>query len=159
MSQQSQSAIKNSPARMLVNGSLGGCLNFHWKVDYPTTLRFWKLSNPVSESLKRYVVDLDGTLCTNTNGDYSTAAPYVERIKRINELYESGHQIIILTARGMGRFNNNAQEADRAFRSLTEEQLLKWGVRYHSLFLGKPSGDMYIDDKAIKDIDFFGSMD
>ena len=40
---------------------------------------------------------------------------------------------------------------------LTEEQLERWGVKYHQLFLGKPSGDIYIDDKGIKDEDFFNT--
>jgi len=30
-----------------------------------------------------------------------------------------------------------------------------WGCKYHQLFLGKPSGDFYIDDKGINDTDFF----
>jgi len=109
----------------------------------------------VGESQKRYVVDLDGTLCTNTEGDYSAAQPKIDRIKIINELFEAGQQIIILTARGMGRFNNDARAAEQAFRALTEAQLSEWGVKYHALFLGKPAGDLYIDDKAIKDSDFF----
>ena len=33
--------------------------------------------------------------------------------------------------------------------------LYDWGAKYHQLFLGKPSGDFYIDDKGIKDKDFF----
>ena len=109
----------------------------------------------MGESQKRYVVDLDGTLCTNTEGDYSSAEPRIDRIRKINELFEAGHQIIILTARGMGRFNNDGHAAEQAFRALTETQLAEWGVKYHALFLGKPAGDLYIDDKAIKDSDFF----
>ena len=38
---------------------------------------------------------------------------------------------------------------------LTKKQLEDWGVEYHQLFLGKPSGDYYIDDKGIRDEDFF----
>ena len=43
------------------------------------------------------------------------------------------------------------------FYDLTREQLNNWGVKYNQLFLGKPSGDVYIDDKGIKDEDFFGN--
>ena len=42
-------------------------------------------------------------------------------------------------------------------KNKTKQQLEKWGVKYHKLFLGKPSGDIYIDDKGIKDEDFFGN--
>jgi hypothetical protein len=34
-------------------------------------------------------------------------------------------------------------------------QLELWGCKYHELIMGKPSADYYIDDKAIKDNDFF----
>ncbi len=104
---------------------------------------------------KTYVFDLDGTLCTNTDGNYSEAKPIIERIDLVNQLFKSGNRIVIYTARGMGRFSNNGELASLSFKLLTEEQLNSWGVRFHDLFLGKPSGDMYIDDKAISDLDFF----
>ena len=104
---------------------------------------------------KTYVFDLDGTLCTNTNGDYSEAKPILERIALVNELFQGGNKILIYTARGMGRFSNDGDLASKNFKLLTEEQLNSWGVNFHELFLGKPSGDVYVDDKAISDVDFF----
>ena len=59
----------------------------------------------------------------------------------------------------MGRFNNNREMCERNFLDLTKKQLDSWGVKYHEIFLGKPSGDYYIDDKGIKDEDFFNSRD
>ena len=106
-----------------------------------------------------YVFDIDGTICSNTNGEYKNATPLIERIKKLNELYEKGNTIILLTARGMGRSGNSSAFAEAAFRNLTEEQLKEWGVKYHKLFLGKPSGDIYIDDKGMKDEDFFNAED
>lgn len=102
-----------------------------------------------------YVFDIDGTICSHTNGDYGAAVPDLCRIQRINELYDAGHTILFLTARGMGRFNNDAEEAIDTFYDMTMKQLDKWKVKYHQLFLGKPSGDYYIDDKGTKDEDFF----
>ena len=32
-----------------------------------------------------YVFDIDGTICTNTNGDYLTAKPLQDRIDIINK--------------------------------------------------------------------------
>ncbi len=104
-----------------------------------------------------YVFDIDGTLCTNTFGDYETALQIEKRIKKVNKLFEEGHIIILLTARGMGRSDNSAAYAEAAFRKLTEEQLETWGEKYHQLFLGKPAGDYYIDDKGMKDEDFFNA--
>lgn len=104
---------------------------------------------------KTYVIDIDGTICTNTFGNYKSAKPYATRINKINKLYEEGNKIVFLTARGMGRNNNNSSLAIEEFYDLTKNQLDKWGVKYHALFLGKPSGDFYIDDKGVKDTDFF----
>ena len=102
-----------------------------------------------------YVFDIDGTICTTTEGDYEAAKPLVDRIAIVNALYDEGHTIIFQTARGMGRSNNSVAYANTAFYELTKRQLNNWGVKYHSLFLGKPAGDIYIDDKGIKDKDFF----
>ena len=103
-----------------------------------------------------YVFDIDGTICTKvTNGDYSTAKPIMNRIDVVNDLYDSGHQIIFQTARGMGRSGNSAAFAHTAFYNLTHTQLKEWGVKFHDLFLGKPAGDLYIDDKGINDFTFF----
>lgn len=106
-----------------------------------------------------YVFDIDGTICSLTEGDYESATPYTSRIEKINKLYDNGHTIIFLTARGMGRSNNNIGYANRVFYDFTRNQLIDWGVKFHDLFLGKPSGDFYIDDKGLKDEDFFDTRD
>ena len=107
----------------------------------------------------KYVVDIDGTICDKPecreDCDYDTSIPKPDRIAKINKLYDEGHQIIYLTARGMGRFNNIADLATKEFYEFTEIQLSLWGCKYHQLFLGKPSGDFYIDDKGVHSDDFF----
>ena len=103
----------------------------------------------------KYVFDIDGTICSNSDGDYDYAEPLQGRIDVVNKLYDEGHTIIFQTARGMGRTNDNQLSAYALFYDLTLQQLENWGVKYHTLFLGKPSGDIYIDDKGIHDIDFF----
>ena len=58
----------------------------------------------------RYVVDIDGTICDPGDTDatrYTDATPIRSRIDKINKLYDEGHYIVYLTARGMGRFNNS----------------------------------------------------
>jgi uncharacterized HAD superfamily protein len=108
---------------------------------------------------KTYVFDIDGTICSHTDGNYKNAKPFENRIKIINTLHNEGHIIIFLTARGMGRHKNNFDSAKKEFYELTKNQLSEWGVKYHQLFLGKPSGDYYIDDKGMKDEDFFNTRD
>ena len=95
-----------------------------------------------------YCFDLDGTLCTNTNGDYSNANPFNDRIDKVNELYDMDNKIIINTARG--------SSTGMDWYEITESQLKQWGVKYHQLFVGKKiEADLFIDDKGISDIDFF----
>ena len=96
---------------------------------------------------KTYVIDIDGTICTNTDGDYERAKPYYERIKLINKLYKAGNKIIMFTARG--------STTNIDWYEITQKQLKDWGLKYHDLKLKKPFGDFYIDDKAIDDLKFF----
>lgn len=88
-----------------------------------------------------YCFDIDGTICTNTDGEYGDAIPFYNTIEKVNNLYEKGNIIYFYTARG----------ATTGFdwRELTYKQLNKWGVKYHDLFFGKPTADIYIDDKCI----------
>ena len=90
-----------------------------------------------------------------STASFSSATPIQSRIKIVNDLYDEGHSIIFQTARGMGRSGNSQAYARTAFYEFTRAQLEDWGVKYHSLFLGKPSGDYYVDDKGIRDEDFF----
>lgn len=102
-----------------------------------------------------YVVDIDGTICTKTDGDYKNAIPFKERIEKINKLYDEGNTIIYFTARGMRRTNDNPTKAYEACFEQTKNQLLGWGVKFHRVVLGKPYADYYIDDKGIDDNTFF----
>tara|TARA_Y100000034_G_C6711005_1_gene314058 strand:- start:280 stop:606 length:327 start_codon:yes stop_codon:yes gene_type:complete len=106
-----------------------------------------------------YVFDIDGTICTLTDGDYSKAKPIKDRIEKVNDLYSQGNYIIFYTARGMGRFKNDKEKAISTFYDFTVKQLHGWSVRYNELHLGKPAGNLYIDDKGIKDEDFFNTRD
>jgi hypothetical protein len=105
--------------------------------------------------MKIYVFDIDGTICSNTLGDYVKAKPIKARIDAINILYNSGNTIIFHTARGMGSSNNDSLMAIEKWREFTLSQLENWGVKYHKLYFGKPAGDIYIDDKGEKDTLFF----
>ena len=35
--------------------------------------------------MKKYCIDIDGTICTNTNGNYEKAEPFPDRIEQINQ--------------------------------------------------------------------------
>ena len=70
-------------------------------------------------------------------------------------IFEEGEEIFYFTTRGMGRYNDNRELALQHFEQLTISQLNNWGGIYHRILIGKPSGDIYIDDKGINDIEFF----
>jgi len=90
---------------------------------------------------KTLCFDLDGTLCTNTFGDYELAEPFGWAIARVNALARAGNRIVILTARGF--------VTGREWGELTRAQLDRWGVHYDELVFGKPSADVYVDDRAV----------
>lgn len=102
-----------------------------------------------------YVFDIDQTICETKNGDYNKSRPIQKRIDKINQLHKDGHTIIFQTARGMGRSNNNVIWAYKRFYDFTRRQLDEWGVKYDDLFMGKPAGDFYVDDKGMRDDRFF----
>jgi predicted phosphatase len=49
----------------------------------------------------------------------------------------------------MGRNKENIIKAKKQGYKMTMKQLKKWNVKHHKLIFGKPSSDLYIDDKAL----------
>ena len=93
-------------------------------------------------------VDIDETICISPEDrDYTKAVPIKKNIKKINKMYDNGDKITYWTARGTG--------SGIDWRKVTESQFKEWGVKYHSLFFGKPIYDLFIDDKNINSERFF----
>ena len=87
-------------------------------------------------------VDIDGTICTRQMDlKYENAEPLNDRIKKINNLYDSGHTIVYWTARGTS--------TGKDWYEFTEKQLERWGVKYHRFMTKKPEYDIFIDDKNL----------
>ena len=100
--------------------------------------------------LKIICFDIDNVICkTNTTKNYSKSVPIKKNIKVINEAYNNGFNIILYTARYMGRYNGNVSKVKKHIRPFTLKQLEKWGVQYHKIYFGKPSFDLFIDDKSL----------
>jgi len=97
-----------------------------------------------------YCFDIDGTICTNTDGGYEQAVPFEDVIQKINQLYDMGHEITFFTGRG--------STTGIDWSELTRKQLKGWKVKYHKLVMGKPYADLYIDDKGIHSKDFFNDL-
>jgi hypothetical protein len=99
----------------------------------------------------KYLVDIDGTICSLTDGKYEEAIPFVDRIKYLNEMYDKGHTIVYWTARG----GNSGKD----WSLLTKQQLFDWNVKYNELLFNKPTYDIWIDDKAMNAERFFDDID
>jgi hypothetical protein len=92
------------------------------------------------EGKLKIFVDIDGTICTQTDSEYEKAEPIIENITKINKLFDEGHIIVYWTSRGT--------TSGKEYRSLTLEQLHKWGCKYSYLMMGKAPFDLLIDDKT-----------
>lgn len=97
-------------------------------------------------------VDIDDTICyydksNVSQKDYSMAQPYIDRINKVNKLYQEGHTIIYWTARGTLTQIN--------WFDTTLKQLYKWECKFHELRMGKPAYDLFIDDKNINSEEYF----
>ena len=81
----------------------------------------------------KYCFDLDGTICDtplrkeDLKPGYLESTPYPFMVEQVNQLYDEGNHIIIMTARGRG--------SGIDWTKLTIEQLDRWGVKYHDLSL------------------------
>ena len=95
----------------------------------------------------RYIVDIDGTICTNTNGDYANAKPILHRIEHFNRLFEAGNQVHYWSARG----GNSGID----WTEFTENQLKEWNVKFSTFRLGKPVYDVWVDDKSYNADSYF----
>tara|TARA_B100001250_G_C19809032_1_gene794880 strand:+ start:749 stop:1099 length:351 start_codon:yes stop_codon:yes gene_type:complete len=93
--------------------------------------------------------DLDGVICKTKKNNYIKAEPIKKNINKINELFEKGYFIKIFTARYMGRSKENSKLAKKKGYYTTLKQLKKWNVKFNKLIFGKPSYDLFVDDKSI----------
>ncbi len=100
----------------------------------------------MSKKIKKFCFDIDGVICSTRKSDYFKSKPKRKVINMINTLYENNY-IIIFTARYMGRNNQNSQKAKKQGYKKTFNQLSKWGLKFHKLKFGKPSYDVFVDDK------------
>lgn len=89
-----------------------------------------------------FVFDIDGVIAgIQKDLDYALSEPNQRMIDIINKLYDYGNKIVLFTARGY--------VTGKDWSTVTEDQMQRWGVKYHELKFGKPNADYYIDDKML----------
>jgi len=96
-----------------------------------------------------YAIDIDGTICEEV-GAVIGRPPYKDRIEKINKLYDEGHTIIYITARGL-----KSGRGESHYIPITESQLRLWGCKYHELAFKSHDADVFVDDKAVNVEEFF----
>ena len=107
-----------------------------------------------SRDKKTIAFDLDDVLCSreSNGGDikkYLSCRPTQKMIDICNQCYDSGHEIIVYTARGMTTQYGDISKIYHHLYELTKQQLSDWGIKHHRLVMGKQHYDLLIDDKAV----------
>lgn len=87
----------------------------------------------------RLIIDLDGTICSEEKQfSRALAKPLPGSANFLQKLKQQGHTVIIYSARTWAEYE------------VTIEWLNSNFIPFDQLILGKPIGDYWIDDRAIK---------
>jgi CMP-N,N'-diacetyllegionaminic acid synthase len=90
----------------------------------------------------RLVCDLDGVVFSRVvDGDYSSALPITPMVNTLLRLLDDGLTIVFHSARG--------SSTGIDWYPITRSHLDELGFSICPLFLGKPNGDFYLDDRSI----------
>jgi len=125
---------------------LVGASAYHMGVMGPILAGEWQqLEEPVQQPLDRIeypvaVVDLDGLLTNEPDCDptvYARATPNEAQIAKLRAWRQGGGHVVIHTARW-------PQD-----RNLTMRWLAQHNVPFDELVMGKPRGDIYVDDRNV----------
>lgn len=100
----------------------------------------------------RIVVDLDGVICSikQPGESYMDVKVTPGAPEMLRELRQSGHYIIIQTARNMATCDANLGRVMKNVGKITLDWLEKHGIEYDEIFFGKPNGEIYIDDRGLR---------
>ena len=105
--------------------------------------------NFMKNKIKTICFDIDNTICKSYKNDYQKSKPIKRNIKFINLLFNKGYYIKIFTSRFMGRSSKKKSLAKKKGLKFTKKQLNNWGLKYNQLIFGKPSYDLFVDDKNL----------
>jgi len=129
---------KNDPELFVIEDDVEcSDIDYEWQFRSAESLYEWRY--PISGEV--IYIDIDNTICLTDGENYSGAIPNYRRIKKANELYESGKTIVYWTARG--------SISGKDWRFITKDQLDAWGAKYHYLKFSKPFYEKFVCDRAL----------
>lgn len=107
--------------------------------------------------MKRLIMDLDNTITSTENGDYTNSKPIAGVIEKIREYKALGFEIVISSSRNMRTYEGNIGKINVN----TLPTIIKWldihDVPYDEIYIGKPwcgYDGFYVDDRAIRPDEF-----
>ena len=120
---------------------LGYIMDDNFDIDYRHQLGSLPIEK-TKDYQQTFVFDIDGVIAhLSPDNNYSLAKPNLEIINKVNELSDAGHHIVLFTARG--------SKTGTDWRSITENQMKEWGVKFNEIRFGKPFADYYVDDRML----------
>ncbi|MFE8108261.1 HAD family hydrolase [Sphingomonas melonis] len=107
--------------------------------------------------MKRLILDLDETICSNVGGSYAESVPHDGMLERIQAYKAMGFAIVINTSRNMRTYEGNIGKINANTLPIIIEWLDRHGIPYDEIHVGKPwcgHEGFYVDDKAIRPDEF-----
>lgn len=100
----------------------------------------------------RICIDIDGVVCQlkKEGQTYADVMPVEGAVEKIKSFKDSGHHIILFTARHMKTCGGNPSLSLARIGKITLDWLDKYQVPYDEINFGKPWADVYIDDNAFR---------
>lgn len=103
-----------------------------------------KLSPQLSNDVKNYLIDIDGTITDDIPNEeperMATCLPFPDALATLNKWYDEGHIITFFTSRTIEN------------KEVTDAWLDKHGFKHHGVLYGKPRGGNYhwIDNHLVR---------
>ena len=106
----------------------------------------WVVDDPSEEGrvpVSVLMIDLDGVISSEERTfERSLARPLPGAVDAMRRLRAKGHRLVVYSGRSWAEL------------AMTEDWLRRYKVPYDSILLGKPVADMWVDDRAIRFVDW-----
>ncbi|MGE8458364.1 MAG: capsular biosynthesis protein, partial [Pseudomonas alloputida] len=101
--------------------------------------------------MKRIIMDLDETICSTREGNYSESIPDLVIIQKLRDYRSLGFEIVISTSRNMRTYSGNVGKITANTLPVIISWLDRHEVPYDEIYVGKPwcgHEGFYVDDRS-----------